>query len=304
MDRFHRLPDNLKGAVILMLASFGFSLMVALIKFAGERLPVSQILFVRQAGMVVMLVPALSTHFPDVLRTRRPGLQMLRIAGALVAMLFGFTAIINMPLADAVALGFAKSFFVTIFAVIVLKETVGLHRWSAVAIGFIGVLIMLQPGSAGFSVYGLYAVIGAASAGAVMVMIRLLSRTESANTILAFQALGVGIIMAVPGIYQWVAPTAQEWLLLALIGIVSFYSQKANIYAFKYGEASLLASLDYVRLIYATALGWLLFEQLPGMGTWIGAGIIVFASIYTVHREARRQQMLARGPDGRGFHNN
>lgn len=304
MNRFHRLPDNLKGAVILMLASFGFSLMVALIKFAGERLPVSQILFIRQAGMVIMLVPALSTHFPDVLRTRRPGLQMLRIVGALVAMLFGFTAIINMPLADAVALGFAKSFFITIFAVFVLKETVGLHRWSAVAVGFIGVLIMLQPGSAGFSVFGLYAVIGAASAGAVMVMIRLLSRTEPANTILAFQALGVGIVMAVPAIYQWVTPTTHEWVLLALIGIVSFYAQKANIYAFKYGEASLLASLDYVRLIYATALGWLLFEQLPGMGTWVGAGIIVIASIYTVHREARRQQMLARGPDGRGFHNN
>jgi len=286
-----------------MLAAFGFSLMVALIKLAGERLPVTQILFVRQAGMMIMLLPAFYQHFPDVLRTQRLGLQLLRVMCALIAMVFGFTAVINMQLADAIALGFAKSFFVTIFAVMLLKETVGLHRWSAVAVGFVGVLIMLQPGTDSFSIYGLYAIIGAASAGFVMVIIRLLSRTESGDTILAYQAVGVGIVMAVPAFMQWVSPTPMEWLILALIGVVSYFAQKANIYAFTYGEASLLASLDYVRLIYATVLGWLMFAQLPGKWTWIGAGIIVLASIYTVHREAKRQQTLARAPDGRGFHN-
>ena len=303
MDRFDGLPDNVKGSLILMLAAFGFALMIALIKLAGTRLPVFQILFVRQLGMTLMLAPVLLPGFARTLRTKRLGLQLARIALAVVAMSAGFTAVIEMPLADATALGFAKSFFVTIFAVIVLKETVGAYRWAAVAVGFLGVLVMLRPGTEGFSVYGVYAVVGAAAAGAVMVIIRLLSRTEATNTILAFQAIGVGLIMVVPAWLQWVAPTPREWLLLGAIGVVSYFAQKANVTAYRYGEASLLASLDYVRLVYATALGWLLFGQLPAPSTWVGAAIIVLASIYTVHREAKRRQNLARGPEGRGFTN-
>ena len=302
MIQFRTLPDNVKGALILMIAAFGFALMAALIKLAGSRLPVTQILFVRQLGMVIMLSPVLVTHFPDVVRTQRIDLQLTRVLFALIAMLCGFTAIIHMPLAEATALGFAKSFFVTIFAVIVLKETVGVYRWSAVAIGFMGVLIMLRPGTESFSVYGLMAVIGAASAGFVMVIIRLLSRSDSPNTILMFQAVGVAIVMIVPAILNWVPPTPREWAILAAIGFVSFFAQKANIYAFKFGEASMLASLDYVRLIYATLFGWLLFSQLPGVATWVGAGIIVLASIYTVHRESRRKKLLASDPVARGMH--
>ena len=299
MIQFRTLPDNVKGALILMIAAFGFALMAALIKLAGARLPVTQILFVRQIGMVIMLLPVLVTHFPDVVRTQRFDLQLTRVLFALIAMLCGFTAIIHMPLAEATALGFAKSFFVTIFAVIVLKETVGVYRWSAVAIGFIGVLIMLRPGTDSFSIYGLMAVIGAASAGFVMVIIRLLSRSDSPNTILMFQAVGVAIVMIVPAILNWVPPTPREWAILAAIGFVSFFAQKANIYAFKFGEASMLASLDYVRLIYATLFGWLLFSQLPGVATWVGAGIIVLASIYTVRRESRRKKLLASDPVAR-----
>ena len=301
MERFDKQSDNVKGALILMLAAFGFSMMVAMIKLTGKHLPVSQILFIRQVGMMIMLGPVLVRSFPDAFHTDRLPLQFARIVLALIAMTCGFTAVIHMPLAEATAIAFAKSFFVTIFAVFILKEVVGLYRWGAVVVGFIGVMVMLRPGAEGFSIYGLMALVGAASAGLVMVIIRLLSRTDAPSTILAFQAVGVGLIMAIPAFIQWVPPTPTEWALLAGIGVVSYYSQKANIYAFSYGEASLLASLDYVRLIYATLFGWLLFSELPGISTWVGAGIIVSASIYTVHRESRRMQRLASGPNGRGF---
>ena len=303
MTRFDRLPDHLKGSLTLMLAAFGFALMIALIKLVGSRLPVVQILFVRQLGMLLILSPTIVRDLPHALSTRRLDLQLLRIGLALVAMLCGFTAVIHMPLADAVALGFAKSFFVTIFAVLVLRETVGVHRWSAVALGFIGVLVMVRPGSDGASLYGLMAITGAASAGAVMVVIRLLSRSESTHSILLYQALGVGLVMAVPAWVYWEAPTAHEWLLLGAIGVISFFAQKANVMAYTWGEASMLASLDYVRLLYATALGWWLFDTLPGTSTWIGAGIIVLASVYTVWRERVRNQRLASDPSGRGFTN-
>jgi drug/metabolite transporter (DMT)-like permease len=300
---FDKQSDNVKGALILMLAALGFSIIVALIKFAGERLPVTQILFVRQLGMTLLLAPVLVRTFPGFLKTSNLPLQFARIFLALIAMLCGFTAVVNMPLADATAIAFAKSFFVTIFAVAILKESVGLYRWSAVAFGFVGVLVMLRPGTDGFTIYGLMAVTGAASAGLVMVIIRLLTRSDPPTTILAFQAIGVGLIMAIPAFVQWVPPTPTEWVLLSAIGVVSYFAQKANIYAFSYGEASLLASLDYVRLIYATLFGWLLFNELPGLSTWVGASIIVAASIFTVYRESRRKQRLASGPDGRGFSN-
>lgn len=304
MEKFDRLPDNMKGALVLMLAAFGFALMVALIKLAGSRLHVTQILFLRQAGMIVMLLPSLLRDFPDSIKTSRLDLQLTRLVFALIAMLCGFTAIIKMPLADATAIGFAKSFFVTIFAVLILHETVGLYRWSAVLVGFVGVMIMLQPGTEGFSIYSIYAVIGAAAAGVVMVVIRLLSRTEKPASILTYQAVGVALIMLLPAVVYWRAPTASEWIIIAAIGFVSYFAQKANIYAYKWGEASLLASLDYVRLLYATVFGFFLFDQLPSMYTWLGALLIVCASIFTVHREAKRNQALARSPDGRGFSNN
>lgn len=284
-----------------MIAALGFALMVALIKLVGQRMPVTQILFVRQLGMTIMLVPFLIKSFPASLKTDHLSLQFLRIVFALIAMLTGFTAVVNMPLADATAIAFAKSFFVTIFAVFFLKETVGLYRWSAVFVGFIGVLVMVRPGTEGFSIFGLFAVVGAASAGLVMVIIRKLTRIDPPATILAYQAIGVGLVMTIPAYIQWVTPTATEWLMLAAIAVVSYFAQKANILAYTYGEASLLASLDYVRLLYATVFGWILFSELPGFSTWVGAGIITVASVYTVYRERRRKQLLASDPAARSF---
>ncbi|MEM7294755.1 MAG: EamA family transporter [Pseudomonadota bacterium] len=135
MKWFDRLPDNLKGVVFLMMASVFFSLMALLIKLLGQRLNITQILLVRQLGMVALVAPAIFADFPGSLRTPRPGLHLARVGFALVAMLCGFSAVIHMPLADATAIFFAKSFFVTIFAVWVLTETVGPYRWIEMGIG-------------------------------------------------------------------------------------------------------------------------------------------------------------------------
>lgn len=282
-----------------MVAAGCFALMVALIKLLGQSLPVTQILFVRQAGMAVVLLPVFIKGYGALFKTNDVKLHIIRTLLALVAMLSGFTAVVNLPLADATAIGFAKSFFVTIFAVLILKESVGVYRWSAVFVGFLGVLIMVRPGAEGFSIYNAYAVVGAACAGMVMVIIRKLTRLDGSNTILAYQVVGVGLLMAVPALMHWVPPTSMEWLILAAIGVVSFCAQKANIHAYTYGEASLLASLDYVRLLYATLLGWLLFSELPGISTWIGAAVIVLASMYTFHRERQKKRRVASDPESR-----
>ena len=300
---FNALSGNLKGSLTLMVAAGLFAVMTLLIKVLGQHLHVTQILFIRQIIMTMIVAPSVLQGFPGAMKTSQPLLQILRIALALSAMLMGFTAVIHMPLADATALSFAKSFFVTIFAVWILGEAVGPRRWAAVALGFAGVIIMLRPGTESFTSYGLMAVAGAACAGFVMVLIRLMSRRDSPTTILSWQAIGVGIAVAVPAIYFWRWPTNTEWLLLAAMGVTSYLAQMANIFAFKWGEASILASLDYMRLIYATILGYLVFATLPGTATWIGAGVIIAASVYSIWREARKNQQLIRSPGGRGFTN-
>ncbi|MCP4335179.1 MAG: DMT family transporter [Gammaproteobacteria bacterium] len=273
-----------------MLASFVFALMALLIKLLGQRLHITQILLVRQIGMVIMVAPAMLRNFPAALHSERPGLQLMRICCALVAMLCGFTAIIHMPLAEATAIFFAKSFFVTIFAVFFLAEVVGVYRWGAVLVGFAGVMIMLQPGTDNFTIYGILSLVGAAGAAGVMILLRLLSRSDSAVTIMTYGSLGVGLVMIVPGIYFWQPPTASEWLLLAAVGVVSYFGQKCNIFAYKHGEASLLASLDYVRLLWVTLFGFLVFGQFPGLSTWFGSAIVIAAAIFTIYREARRKR--------------
>ena len=299
--KFNALPDNAKGALTLMLAAIGFTIMTLLIKLTGAHLHVTQILLVRQIVMIGIVAPTILRNFPGSLKSDRVPMQFARLCFAMVAMLTGFTAVINLPLADATAIGFAKSFFVTIFAVLILKEVVGLRRWMAVAVGFLGVMLMVRPGTEGFSVYAVYSLIGAASAGVVMVLIRLLTRTEKPHTIVTYHALGIGAAMLIPGIYFWQWPTQSEWLMLGVMGFVTYFAQMANIYAYKWGEASVMASLDYVRLLYATIAGYLIFGDVPGTYTWIGAAVIIMASIYTIRREAKLKRNLTRAPDAKGY---
>ena len=145
--------------------------------------------------------------------------------------------------------------------------------------------------------------VGSAGAGTVMVIVRKLSETDQPITTLSYQALLVGVAMIVPGYIYWLSPTLNEWLLMLAIGIVSYGAQMLNIYAYKWGEASVLASLDYVRLLYATLFGYLLFDTLPGPYTWAGAAVIIAASLYTVQRERAKNKALARSPEGRGYTN-
>ena len=134
-----------------------------------------------------------------------------------------------------------------------------------------------------------------------MVLIRLLTRTEKPVTIMSYHALGIGAIMLVPGIYFWQWPTQTEWIMMGIMGIVTSLAQLTNIHAYKWGEASVMASLDYTRLLYATIIGYLVFGDLPGPYTWIGAAIIITASIYTIRREAKLKKTVTRAPDAKEY---
>ncbi len=284
--RWARLPGNVRGGLFILTAALFFALMVALIKLAGTSLHVMEVLFFRQLAMIIIASPMILRSFPSSLTSRRPGLQLLRVATAFVAMTLGFTAVINLPLAEATTIAFGKTFFTTILAIFVLGEVVGPRRWGAVIVGFIGVLVVAWPteGTA-FNIYGLMAIGSAALVGVVMVSVRLLSLVDEPITILSYQAIGVGLLMLPGAIWFWQTPTLLELGLLFGIGALAVCGQYINILGLRAGEASAVAPLDYSRLVYTLFLGWWIFSEWPEPRVFIGAAIIVAAAAYTLHRE-------------------
>ncbi len=296
------LAGNVRGAIWILLAGFLFTIMAGVIKSLGQRLHVTEILLFRQVVMTAIVAPVIIRGFPGSLKTDHPGLHAGRIIFAMTAMLAGFTAIIHIPLADATAISFARSFFITLFAIIFLKEVVGVRRWTATIVGFIGVLVMLRPtGTDALQVYGFIAAGGSAAAGMAITIIRKLSQWETPTTILSYQAIAVGLLMAPPAIWFWITPTAEEWMLLVLLGVVSYLAQYANIRAFRNGEATAIVPLDYARLVFATAIGVIIFSEWPDLSTYVGAAIIITASLYTVHREARQNRRADELGDRRDY---
>ena len=271
--------------------------MIALIKQVGQTLHVTEILFFRQMVMLLIAAPAIARGFPGALITKRLSLQATRLFFAFFAMVLGFASVIHLPLAEATTLNFAKTFFVSILAIVFLGEVVGLRRWGAIIVGFAGVVIVAWPfgaeGDAQFNIYSLMAIIAAACVAVVMIALRKLSQIDKPITILSYQAIGIGLLMIPPTIWFWKTPTVDEIILLGAIGAISFVAQYCNIQAYKAAEASALAPLDYARLVFALLLGYLMFNEWPEPRVFIGAILIVGAAIYTLHRERIRGQQIA-----------
>ena len=286
--RWGALPDNLRGGVWFLAGAAILTVMLALIKLAGQSLHVTEILFFRQATMVAIALPAIVHGYPESLKTRRLDLQLARIGVAFGAMTLGFTAVIHLPLAEATTLGFTKTFFMTILGIVVLGEVVRARRWAALAAGFAGALIILWPeGGGGFNIYQLASITSACLVALVMVLIRKLTQVDRPVTILSYQAMGVGLLMFGPMLWFWKTPTPWEAGLLVLIGAVSAVGQYINILALRAGEASALAPLDFTRLVFAGALGLAMFGEQPSGRVFLGAAVIVGAALYTLHRERR-----------------
>ena len=302
--RWGGLPGNLRGGVWFLAGAAILSVMLALIKLAGQSLHVTEILFFRQLTMVAIALPAIVHGYPGSLKTARPDLQLARIGIAFGAMMLGFTAVIHLPLAEATTLGFSKTFFMTILGIVVLGEAVRARRWAALAAGFVGVLIILWPGAGdgaenggenGDAIYRLASIASACLVAGVMVLIRKLAQVDRPVTILSYQAVGVGLLMFVPMLWFWKTPSPWEAGLLVLIGAIAAAGQYINILALRAAEAGALAPLDFSRLVFAGALGLAMFGEWPAERVFLGAAVIVGAALYTLHRERR----AGRGDSGR-----
>ena len=277
---------NTGGIVWAVIAAGLFSAAAAMAKIAVNEYHVLQILFFRQLVIFLFSMPSIVRSFPAGLRTSRPGIHAIRLSGAFVALSCGIWAVSVLPLTTATTITFAQVFFVVLFAMIFLKEAVGIHRIGAVIIGFFGVLIAMRPGVGGLvTLAGLIPLASALGAAIAVVSVRKLSQTESTATLLLYQALFVGMLAGVPLFWLWVTPDFTGWLLLFSMGLVATVGQWAGVKALRSGEASVVSNMEYTKLIFATVFGFALFSEIPDLPTIAGACVILASSAYIFHRE-------------------
>jgi drug/metabolite transporter (DMT)-like permease len=286
-QRWRAASPNLRGSAY-MLSSFAvYSVMVGAIKHVGATIPLVEILMIRQIIMTLIIVLLARGSAVALMRTSRPGLQIVRGVITLASMLCGFLAIIHIPLAQATAIGFCQVFFVTIAAVIVLKERVDLRRWIATIIGFAGVIIMLDPSTDGLNIYALGSIGGALFGAGITISVRMMAASERTETILLYQGAVLMVILAVPTWLWWTPPTANEWMWLVILSVFGTAGQWLITRAFQVGEAAALAPLDFSRLLISCFTGYVFFSEIPALTTWIGAAIVIGATLYTIRKNAR-----------------
>lgn len=282
-----RLPGNVRGAAWMIAAAFAFAAMGACIKILGRDLHGMQIAFFRAAFGMLAVLPMVVSQGIGVLATRHWKLHGLRVGAGTGAMLCIFTAITLMPLATATAIAYARPLFLVVLAVPFLGEVVGWRRWTATLVGFGGVLLILQPGTEALQPAALIALAAALLMAVAMICIKKLSATDRPVTMLAWFTIG-SVVASLPfALLVWQMPTWEHLALSAVMGALGTAGQYAVIRGFRVGEATAIVPFDYVQLPMAWAWGALLFAEVVGLWVWAGAGVIMAANIYIVHREAR-----------------
>lgn len=277
--------SNARGMCWIALAGLAITIMAVLVKTAGGRLHVVEILLVRQLVVVALLSPFLLYQSLTVLSTEYLKIHLVRIVLSAIAMLCGYTAIQHLELSEAIALTFSKNLFVGIFALVILGESLTRRRWLVLIGGFAGVLTIARPSITEPNWYVLVALCSAAAVGLTSVVIRDLSQREKMITVLSYQAFGVGILLLIPGVLIWKAPTLLEWICLIAAGLMSVLGQALSFAGFRAGQASIVTSGDYLQLVFATILGFIVFGEVLQISTIIGAGIIIVAACGALYPE-------------------
>ncbi len=281
-----RRDDSLRGITYMAVGMFLFSAVDTMGKFLTETLHPIQIVWSRQMGLVLGVVVLLALRGAPVLATKNPVLQVTRGAFAAGSATIFIYAVSYVPLADAVAVSFVAPFIVTLLGALILRERVGIRRWSAVTIGFIGTLIVIRPGL-GVIHPAVFLVLIAATLFALrQILSRYLSGSDRTETTVAYTALVSIVLLTIPlpFVWQWPATTTQVVLLIGM-AILAGVAEFCVIKALEVAQAVVVAPLQYTLLIWSTFYGFVVFSDLPDFWTWIGALIIVATGLYTLHRE-------------------
>lgn len=293
-DRGAAAAAQLRAIAFIVGSTMFFAVSDVLMKQLALTLPPGQVTWMRYAVFAALVVPLLLLNGGgSLLRARRPGLQILRAIGVVGSAIMFTTGLRYLPVADASAIHFVSPILIMALSVIFLRETVGWRRWCAALVGLVGVLIVIRPGTDAFQSAALLPLCGAMSWAFAAVATRKMSGSEHPLTTLAYTAfVGLAILSAsLP--FGWETPSALELALGLGVGCLSTVGHWLVVLAYRHSTASFIAPYSYVQLVWAGALGYLVFAALPDAWTVAGAGIIVASGLYTAYRERVRMQERA-----------
>jgi len=280
------LTKNQLGFLYMFLSVCAFSIMDLIVKWS-EHYPLGEVLFFRGFfGIIFYFFIIPSKRRKNFYYTKRSGLHFLRCFFGLIALLAIFEALRNLPLATVVSISFAAPIFTTILSIIFLGEKVGFYRWLAVLVGFLGIIVITEPGFSSLNVYYIYPIIFCLGLSYVAVTIRQLSKTEPVWLIsLNFSAAITLVSLCTIPFIDWVMPPLKDLLLLSSIGI---FGGVANLWlsqSYKFSEISLVTPLKYLALVFAIIFGYFIWNEVPSIKTLLGAILVIISSIIIFRRE-------------------
>tara|TARA_A100001388_G_scaffold210944_1_gene161502 strand:- start:2232 stop:3113 length:882 start_codon:yes stop_codon:yes gene_type:complete len=279
------LSKNQLGFLYMFISVCAFSLMDIIVKWS-EAYPLGQVLFFRGFfGVILYFIIMPKENIKNFYYTKRPGLHFLRCLSGLIALIAIFIALRNLPLATVVSISFAAPIFTTIFSIFLLSEKVGVFRWLAVIIGFVGILIITEPGFSSFNIYFIYPIIFCLGLSYVAIAIRQLSTTEPVWLISLYFSITITLASLFTLPYGWVMPNFSDLTLLILIGV---FGGLANLWlgqSYKLAEVSLVSPLKYLALVFAIGFGYFIWGEVPSLKTLFGAALVIISSIIIFRRE-------------------
>lgn len=287
----------LRAALMMTLSAMLFGCMALTIRLASTQLHPFEIAFFRNLFGLVFALPILMRHGRSILYTQKLSLYFMRCTIGIVSMLAGFWALVHLPLAQAVAISYSTPLFVTIGAVLVLGEVVRARRWTAVVIGFVGVLIVLQPGAATFTAGALIALFAAAMSGSVAISIKFLTRTDKADTIVLYTTLIWVPLSLPPALWVWTTPTGITWLWIIASGFFGTMAHMLWTRALHLGDASAITPISFVQLPVVAVAAYFLFDEALTQWTVLGSLIILASNIYIARREIALARRATTDPE-------
>jgi len=283
----------LHGVLWMVVAAVFFAVSAGLVRHISLNINAFEQAFWRQFLGLLIILPFVWRNGLIGLRTRQLKTNLMRNLAGYTGISLYFYSVTLIPLAESLALQFTLPLFTIVFAMIILSEKVGAHRWTATIIGFLGALVILRPGMIAIQLGAVVALASAACLAMSDTLVRRLSRTDTTLSIVFYSYLlqvPVAFAVALP---EWVTPTAADWPWLIALGGCSFIAQWGLSRAFVLAEASLVSPILFLRLPIVAAIGYIFFSQVPDVWTWVGAVIICGSAYYAARREALHRRRHA-----------
>ena len=276
-----------RGALWMVLAGFSFTAMLVCVRYLDGRYPSVEVVFFRAFAGLIFILPPLLKHGLVGLHTKRLPMHISRASFSLFAMIAYYYGVAYVPLADATTYSFIIPLFVTIGAVLFLREKVDGQRWAATIIGFVGVMVVLRPGHSAFTIPVLVMLLSILFYAGAWISMKFLTRTESASVIVFYQNVMIVPLALIPTLFLGSMPTIEDLAILITVGLTGSFAHYCQARSFGEADASAVMPFDFLRLPFSVICAWYLFGEDTHWWSWLGAIIIFGATYYSTWHETR-----------------